>query len=322
MLEKSRFLTIKKIAREVRRKNENVFKAFATESMEDAIREKEELIESVLAGNTIEFSEGEQGKEEKQIFRANLLIPDDQEFFETYTKDKNIRNLMNKYAVSIEDIMSKITELNIYGKYIEEFNYQEPEYNDEPFVNEMIDIPANEADSLLGEIEDLSDSIDDIVPRDEEEPQTEEQTEFNPAFINDDIEEENSPAIDDSNEESTVSEEKEETDDFDDISNAVSDFVDEYSHIQEVLNKAKEDLEEATNNNNNMKEELAQLKEENETLRKNNLESANSLNNMRSEKNLLENENITLKEQIKVMDKKIKQSAELLKRIYNSIPKR
>ena len=29
---------------------------------------------------------------------------------------------MNKYAVSIEDIMNKIKELNLYEKYIEEFS--------------------------------------------------------------------------------------------------------------------------------------------------------------------------------------------------------
>ena len=44
---------------------------------------------------------------------------------------------MNKYAVSIEDIMSKITELNIYGKYIDAMDEEPEESSDEPtFVDE------------------------------------------------------------------------------------------------------------------------------------------------------------------------------------------
>ena len=113
MLDKERFLAIKKLANKIRHDNENLFKKFDKELIEDAISEKEEFIENVIDSMGIEFDEGEQGREEKQIFRANILLPDDMDFFEAYSKDKNIRNLMNKYAVSIEDVMSKITELNI-----------------------------------------------------------------------------------------------------------------------------------------------------------------------------------------------------------------
>ena len=115
MLEKDRFLDIKEMAKNVRKDNETLFAAFEQESAEDAIREKDEFIETIIDSMDIDFSEGELGKEEKQIFRANVLIPDDDEFFETYSKDKNIRNLMKHYAVNIEDIMSKITELIIYS---------------------------------------------------------------------------------------------------------------------------------------------------------------------------------------------------------------
>ena len=117
MLEKERFLAIKKLANKIRKDNEDLFKKFEKESVEDAINEKEEFIENVIDSMGIHFDDGEQGREEKQIFRANILLPDDLDFFETYSKDKNIRNLMNKYQVSIEDVMSKITELNIYGDY-------------------------------------------------------------------------------------------------------------------------------------------------------------------------------------------------------------
>ena len=88
--------------------------------IDEAVEKKNEFINAVIENMNIAFSDGEQGREEKQMFRANILIPDDKEFLESYTQDKNIRNLMNKYAVGIEDIMSKITELNIYGKYLEE----------------------------------------------------------------------------------------------------------------------------------------------------------------------------------------------------------
>ena len=111
MLEKNRFLAIKNLAKDIRKENEKLFKAFAKETVDDAVREKEEFIESVVDSMDIAFSDGEQGKEERQIFRANLLIPDDLDFFNAYSKDKNIRNLMNKYAVGIEDIMSKIIRL-------------------------------------------------------------------------------------------------------------------------------------------------------------------------------------------------------------------
>ena len=133
MLEKERFLAIKKLASKINKENKDFFKKISKLPTDEAVQEKEEFIEEIIDSMEIEFDEGEQGREEKQIFRANILIPDDIDFFNAYSKDKNIRNLMNKYAVSLEDIMSKITELNIYGNYIDNF-----EEDNDDFIEEMV----------------------------------------------------------------------------------------------------------------------------------------------------------------------------------------
>ena len=137
MLEKERFLAIKKLAKDIRNENKTLLKKIEKMPSEKAIDEKNKFIDSVMENMTDAFSGGEQGKEEKQIFRANILIPDDEEFYDTYSNNKNIRNLMAKYSVNIEDIMSKITELNIYGKYLEESTETEEESG---FVDEMVKI--------------------------------------------------------------------------------------------------------------------------------------------------------------------------------------
>ncbi len=319
MLERNRFLAIKNLAKDIRKENEKLFKAFEKETMEDAVREKEEFIESVIDSMEIAFSEGEQGKEEKQIFRANILIPDDLDFFAAYSKDKNIRNLMNKYAVSIEDIMSKITELNIYGKYIDTFKEDTAESETTDFVDEMVNLTSKEAESLLDEIEDLSNVMEELnIPAQDEKETGEEKIE--PEVI-----EEESPAEENLPEEKLddlVATDITLDDEFDDISNAVSGFVDEYSKTQERLNKAQEDLEKAQIEKNKLEQEISKLKDEADELKRRNLESVNALNKAQEESQLLNNENITLKEQIKVMEKKVRQSAELLRKIYNSIPKK
>ena len=197
MLEQNRFLEIKTLAQKIREENAQKFEQFKEKSVDDAIREKEEFIESVIGD--VEFSDGDKGKEEKQIFRANILIPDDVEFFQSYSNDKNIRNLMNLYSVGIEDIMSKITELNLYSKFIPIFNeepeepivekqeeqpiekHEEPvvEKQEEPikeeensFVDDMVDLSKEEADNLLTEIEDIPDTMEELeVSTNEEEPE-------------------------------------------------------------------------------------------------------------------------------------------------------
>ena len=157
MLSKKRFLAIKKLAKEVREANEDIFEKFTNEPLEKAIKDKDKFVSKIM--EEINFSDGEQGKEEKQMFRAGVLIPDDDDFYTVYFEDKNIRSLMNRYAVSIEDIMSKITELNIYGKYFEECkNEEEPVTGD--FVDEMVNMSFESAESLLNEISDLADSME------------------------------------------------------------------------------------------------------------------------------------------------------------------
>ena len=162
MLEKERFLAIKKLAHDIREDNKKIFKSFSKLPFDEAVERKDEFINSVIDNMDIAFSDGEQGREEKQMFRANILIPNDKDFYENYSKDKNIRSLMNKYAVSIEDVMSKITELNIYGKYLEDVSPEEDSTSEPTFVDEMVKISPKEAESLLDEIDNLSSVMEDL----------------------------------------------------------------------------------------------------------------------------------------------------------------
>ena len=290
MLEKERFLAIKKLANKIRKDNEDLFKKFEKESVEDAINEKEEFIENVIDSMGIHFDDGEQGREEKQIFRANILLPDDLDFFETYSKDKNIRNLMNKYQVSIEDVMSKITELNIYGDYIDTFAG-----DTDDFVDEMVNISSKEAENLLDEIEDLSNVMEslNVLSDDIEEEPKEEKPLLTPHEIFASKPEE--------------VKEDEEIDDLANISNAVDGFVNNYNQLHANLDEANEQI-------NSLKEEINELK-------KNNLEAVSALNSEKDAKNRLEAENIKLKDQMNEMKNKLNKTSALLKRIYDSIPK-
>ena len=166
MLEENRFLAVRNLAKDIRQENENLFESLKNEPVMESIRKKDEFIDSVINEMDIAFSEGDKGREERKIFRANILIPDDLEFFQSYSKDKNIRNLMNKYAVGIDDIMSKITELNLYSKYIDIFSEKPedgtPKEKTNDFVGEMVNISSKDAENLLDEIEDLSNAMEDL----------------------------------------------------------------------------------------------------------------------------------------------------------------
>ncbi len=299
MLEKERFLAIKKLANKIRKDNEELFKALENVTPEEAIREKEEFIEKIIDSMGIRFEDGEQGREEKQIFRANILLPDDDAFYKEYSKDKNIRNLMNKFSVGIEDIMSKITELNVYGKYEES-----PD-----FVDEMMDISSKDAESLLEEIEDLSsvmaglnlDAVTDDelpeIPEDNiEEEKEEEKKVMKPEVISEEISTPEDP-------------------DIEDMSSVVTGFVDEYNNLQETLDKSRAELKEAM-------KKMDKLQQENESLKQNNLDAVNALNSEKDARNRLEAENVKLKDRNKLLEDKLKQSVALFKRLYNSIPRK
>lgn len=293
MLEKERFLAIKKLANKISKDNEDFFKKMEKVPTDEAIAEKEEFIESIIDSLDIEFSKDEQGREEKQIFRANLLLPDDTKFFNAYSKDKNIRNLMNKFSVGIEDIMSKITELNIYGQYSDS-----PE--DDDFINEMVNISSEEAENLLDEIEDLSSVMENLnIPVDD---------------ISEEVADAEEAIEPESKDEDKSSKDDEELPDFDNISDVVSGFVDEYGNLQKNLETYKNDLDAAI-------EKINALQEENESLKKNNLEAVDSLKEAKEAKNRLEAENSKLNDKVKSMEAKLKQSSALLKKIYNSIPR-
>lgn len=305
MLEKERFLAIKQLARDIRDDNKKVFKSFSKLPFDKAVARKNEFINSVIDNMDIAFSDGEQGREEKQMFRANILIPDDKDFFESYSKDKNIRNLMNKYAVSIEDIMSKITELNIYGKYIDGIEEEKVDPTDEPtFVDEMVKISPKEAESLLDEIDNLSSVMEDLdldtVPKEEkpellkpEEPQ-EPKTPEKP----------DEPEVNDENDES-----------FDNITSAVSNFVDKYENMQSEMD-AKED-------------KIRKLQLEIEKLDKLNSETTSErdaviteLSNVREENSKYRAENERLEKLNQKLEAKLAKSAEVLNKIYQSISKK
>ena len=74
MLEKERFLAIKKLANKIRKDNEDLFKALENVTPEEAIREKEEFIEKIIDSMGIRFEDGEQGREEKQIFMQLITV--------------------------------------------------------------------------------------------------------------------------------------------------------------------------------------------------------------------------------------------------------
>ena len=301
MLEKERFLAVKKLARDIRDDNKKIFKSFKKLPFDEAIERKNEFINSVIDNMDIAFSDGEQGREEKQMFRANILIPDDKDFFESYSNDKNIRNLMNKYAVSIEDIMSKITELNIYSKYLDNTEEKIDPIDEPTFVDEMVKISPKEAESLLDEIDNLSSVMEDLdldtVPKDEkpellkpEQPQKVEKSE--------------NLEVSDSNEET-----------FDDITSAVSNFVDKYENMQSEID-AKDD-------------KIRKLQLEIEKLDKLNNEITterdtiiNELSNVREENSKYHTENERLEQTNQKLEAKLAKSAEVLNKIYQSISKR
>ena len=301
MLEKERFLAIKKLAHDIREDNRKIFKSFKKLPFDEAVERKNDFIDSVIENMNIAFSDGEQGREEKQMFRANILIPDDKEFFKSYSEDKNIRNLMNKYAVSIEDIMSKITELNIYGKYIDDMDEEPEESSDEPtFVDEMIKISPKEAESLLDEIDNLSSVMEDLdldnAPKEvkpellkPEEPINEESTEENDSEVTDES--------------------------FDDITKAVSNFVNKYEGMQSEID-AKDD-------------KIRKLQLEIEKLDKINNESSTERENINNELSNLKEENTKYRAEVerlqsrnKELEAKLAKSTELLNKIYQSISRK
>ena len=279
MLEKDRFLAVKKLARDIRDDNDKVFKSFDKMSFDKAVSEKEKFINSVINNMDIAFNEGEEGREEKQIFRANLLIPNDNDFYEIYSSDKNIRNLMNKYKVNIEDIMSKITELNVYDKYIDESINGDKTDSETSFVSEMVKMSPKEAESLLDEIDNLSSVMEDLDLSKEEKPEL-----LKPEVVEVDKEE-----FDDS---------------FDDITSAVSNFVDNYDDMLGQLEKQNDKI-------NSLQTQIEKL------------ESVNAeYESIKEENNTLRKENEKLVSQNKKMEIKLAKSAEILNKIYKSISKK
>ena len=302
MLEKERFLAIKKLARDIRKENKDLFKKLDKKQPETAIKEKEKFIDAMIKEMAIAFSEGEQGREEKQIFRANILIPDDEEFYDSYSKDKNIRSLMKKYAVNIEDIMSKITELNIYGKYLDE---EETE-----FVDEMSKISKEEAEDLLDEIDTLSNTLTNLDLTEEKEEKPKNEHKFIKPDIEDVIPEEEPEEID---EDDFLDES------FENINNAISGFVDDYNKLKEdlksrdsELKSLKTKIEKISIENDNLTASLEDLKSLNDNLKSNN-------DHLKTNNENLKTENEKMSKRMSVLEDKLYKSAMLLKKLYKGI---
>ena len=396
MLDQSRFLAMKNLAKDVRKEKKEEFKKFENEPLEQAIKDKEKFISNVINDMETSFSSGEEGKEERQIFKANLLIPDDVDFFQSYSKDKNVRNLMNKYAVNVEDVMSKITELNLYSKYIDVFNEEVKEQEEEDdFVDSMVDLSKNEADDLLNEIEDLS-LPDEEYKHEDETLSMEEDTKANEEpEVFDELENferiekpkkkdkpDKSEKVEDASDEKASNDEgevvdieiEEETpaaspdveisDEIENISSAVSEFVDEYSKVKRELeftqakvDKFNVEKEEIRKKYNMAKDENEVLAKENDGLRndierfyqqtrklsdekislQNKLDEATSeirkaigekvqiqeeLDKIIYEAEKLASENDALRAKMNSMEETVKQSTNLLKEIYKTIPKK
>ncbi len=290
MLEKERFLAIKKLARDIREDNKKLFKSFKKMPFDEAVENKNSFIKSVIENMNIAFSDGEQGREEKQMFRANILIPDDKEFYESYTEDKNIRNLMNKYAVSIEDIMSKITELNIYSKYLDEQESEEKP----TFVDEMIKISPKEAESLLDEIDNLSSVMEDL---DLESAPKESKPEL--------LKPENKPTV-----ETDVEE-----DSFDDITSAVSNFVNKFENMQSEMDAKDEKIRK-------LQLEIEKLDQISNDASKEKEEINSELSNLKEEVSKYRTENEKLERENENLKAKLAKSSEILNKIYQSISKK
>ncbi len=294
MLEKERFLAIKKLARDIREDNKKVFKSFKKLPFDEAVERKDDFINSVIDNLGLAFSDGEQGREEKQMFRANILIPDDKDFLESYTEDKNIRNLMNKYAVNIEDIMSKITELNIYGKYIDN-NIEETESENEPtFVDEMIKISPKEAESLLDEIDNLSSVMEDLDL--ENAPK-----EIKPELLKP--------------EKTSIPDENIEEESFEDITSAVSNFVSKYENMQNEIDAKDDKIRK-------LQLEIEKLDQISNETSKEKEEINHELTTLREEVSKYRTENERLEKENRKLEAKLSKSAEILNKIYQSIYKK
>ena len=338
MLEKERFLAIKKLAKEIREDNKKLISKIEKMPLEKAVEEKNKFIDSVMENMTDAFSGGEQGKEEKQIFRANILIPNDEEFYDTYSNNKNIRNLMNKYAVNIEDIMSKITELNIYGKYIEE-----PEETD--FVDEMVKISPKQAEDLLDEIDNLSNTLTNLDLSQIKEYQEKEQNkeEKQSSFINDDIKKElknDKPVsfikdsvkkqLDDELEKVDIDIENDNILDesFDSINRAISGFVTDYNSIKNKVKDKEEEIKELEKKIRKLNEENEKVTEENNSLHSRQSEYRQENNELKTENNKLNSnikklniENEKISSRMKLLEDKLIKTAALLNKVYNGIHK-
>lgn len=339
MLDQSRFLAMKNLAKDVRKENEEKFRSFESESVDDAINDKNEFVNSLISDMETSFSKDDEGKEERQIFRANLLIPDDVEFFQSYSKDKNVRNLMNKYAVNIEDVMSKITELNLYSKYIDVFNEEVKEQEDEDdFVDSMVDLSKEEAGDLLDEIEDLpipeeaetteevnESEASELEPESELETFTEDEYDEikEPEIVNNDkvvdinIEEEEAPV---------TSPDIEISDEIENIGTAVSEFVDEYSKVKRELEFTQAKVDKFNVEKEDLKKKYNMSKDENEALVKENDGLRNDIERFYQQTRKLNDEKTSLQTKVeeatseirRIMGEKTQIQEELDKVIYEA----
>ncbi len=333
MLEKERFLAIKKLARDIRDDNKVFFDNLKNETVEVAVKEKDDFVDRIISNMASAFSSGEQGREEKQIFRANILIPDDEEFYNNYSKDKNIRNLMNLYSVNIEDIMSKITELNIYGKYIGDMEKEE-----DKFVDEMVNLTPKEAEDLLDEIDNLSNTLTNldikedkiqnekpVAPKPEPKVEAPVVHEEENKFITPNIQqpakkEPKAKPAEEKKQPKKIAENDELLgDSFENIEGALSGFVVDFNNLKKEIKEKKADIEKLESEIQKQINENSKLSDKNTSLKEEIANLKSERTDLKSERADLKTEISELNKRIKVLEDKLYKSATLLKKVYNGI---
>ena len=193
---------------------------------------------------------------------------------------------MNRCGVGIEDVMSKITELNIYGKYIDEVEEEDNEETPQ-FVDEMIKISPKDAESLLDEIDNLSSVMEDLdLPVEDEKPEL--------------LKPENP---------------KMEEDSFDDITNAVSDFVDKYETMQDEITTKDEKIRQ-------LQLEIEKLDKISDEKAREREDINQEIKSLKASNDKYRQDNEKLQQENEKLKAKLAKSAEILNKIYQSVSKK
>ena len=73
MLEKERFLAIKKLAHDIREDNRKIFKSFKKLPFDEAVERKNDFIDSVIENMNIAFSDGDKVEKKNRCLELTSL---------------------------------------------------------------------------------------------------------------------------------------------------------------------------------------------------------------------------------------------------------